>query len=87
MSNDKAFGQIALEAYNESRGAKKVPDWSDLPLESRFAWEEAAWAVVESHKMREARIVNRMMDGDTCADASAPRRGILCMERSKHEQG
>lgn len=86
MSNDKAFGQIALEAYNESRGAKKVPDWIDLPLESRLAWEEAAWAVVESYRKREARIVKRMMDGDADESAQAPRRGILCMERSKHEQ-
>lgn len=46
------MGQIAFEAYNESRGGvnhlgNTTPDWVDLPEEIRDAWEEAAIAVRE----------------------------------------
>jgi hypothetical protein len=46
----KSLGQIAFDAYNESRGGvnfqgQKTPPWGELPEGIRVAWEVAAQAV------------------------------------------
>ena len=50
MDEKPTLGQIAFDAYNESRGGvnfqgNKTPDWPDLPEGIRDAWEVAAEAV------------------------------------------
>lgn len=50
-------GQIAFEAYNKSRGGlnfqgNKTPDWFDLPVEIRAAWEIAAGAVLSAQNRK-----------------------------------
>jgi hypothetical protein len=46
------LGQVAFEAYNKHRGGMnhqgdKTPDWDDLPLPIREAWDVAAKTVVD----------------------------------------
>lgn len=49
----KSSGQIAFEAYNESKGGKTwdgkpIPPWGDVGDEVRNGWEAAAFAVVKN---------------------------------------
>ncbi len=62
MSDDgPGPGQIAFEAYNESRGGvnfqgEKTPPWEELPTGIHNAWCAAATAVIfasQDHEERE----------------------------------
>lgn len=49
----EAFGHIAFDAYNRSKGGltydgKKIPPWEDLPTDVRKAWEASAEAVMQA---------------------------------------
>ena len=56
MKNEKTLGQIAFEAYNESKGGltydgKPIPPWHELSGDRAAvhrAWEVAAVAAVEA---------------------------------------
>jgi hypothetical protein len=50
MNEDKTLGQIAFEAYNESKGGltydgKPIPPWSEVGDAVRLGWNVAAEAV------------------------------------------
>lgn len=49
----KSYGQIAYEAYCQKTNwislvsGQRLPEWKDLPMTIRLAWQESAQAVIE----------------------------------------
>lgn len=64
----KSYGQIAFEAYNESKGGKTydgkpIPPWGEVGDEVRKAWDAAADAVIDEYHNSSIRVTHRKVSG------------------------